>query len=410
MQKSRRHTHNTANIGHDRQKTSTAMETSRCLLHELGLSHCRNKTIAVRYCVVSSATSQAASVAKDRPIRRQGTWRKQNTESINETAVTKLRTWYSHGHARADLALFKIRKGRVENITLKTALNAADCATCNQDPSTYDSFASAQGQIQNPDRLRLHDSAIAYRVTEANKQIRRCYPSHTTLMTRNTCLDILRKSAGRCAYCNIPLQLICGAGVKEQFSLDRINNALPYGVDNCVASCLFCNLASNTHCKRAYVRFTKELGLVCRRKIWRGRCVHSDGLIRCKQCRNAKPLELASDDELSRITRYCQAKYSRLNDQDIRNVLEQQRYKCALTGVRLMFVPELLSIRRASTINHKESMRHPQYPSVDRINNLLPHTPENCIITANSINLGRQSLSVAEFQKWFTWRKSVKFL
>lgn len=72
-------------------------------------------------------------------------------------------------------------------------------------------------------------------------------------------IELLVASKLSCSYCRHSVYILyeCTKD-KEQWTLDRIDNTLPHTRENCVISCLACNLQKRTNSDTAF-RFTKQL-------------------------------------------------------------------------------------------------------------------------------------------------------
>jgi hypothetical protein len=75
------------------------------------------------------------------------------------------------------------------------------------------------------------------------KHLRREIIINKTHMSVPNLIFMLNNSHGLCYYCQKPFHLIpTHKNDSEQWSLDRIDNTQIHSIDNCVISCLECNL------------------------------------------------------------------------------------------------------------------------------------------------------------------------
>jgi len=375
-----------AHVAEDERLCKT-YSRSRRALYDLHHDHCSELPAQPRkrYRIEACSASTQGATKHVRVIRQLCVKKWENSGEIKKQKdldfIEAFCAWHKRGNARADRVL-----RNDENVLMNTKRRPAyqtvqgdgnDSINRNDDAETYPLVLTS-----HPDRVRLLSSAIAYRVVAANSRNRAKFPTCPPF-TRFDAISLLRRCQGRCTYCQIPLQLVCGIGSKEQYSIDRINNNKAYSVDNCAAACLFCNLASRTNCKRAFLKFIQAAGLG-----------QVSGALQCDcdACTTSIPLRTASNVQKRLAARRITRREARVGS--VANVLammERQHYKCAFSGADLMYC----------------ATGHPLAPSLDRVNNLLPHTVENCVLSSECMNLGRQSMTAKQFQNWILWRRSV---
>ena len=75
-------------------------------------------------------------------------------------------------------------------------------------------------------------------------------------------IELLVTSKLVCSYCRCCVYILYNTTKdKEQWTLDRIDNTQPHTRDNCVISCLKCNLEKGNKSDKAF-RFTKQLKII----------------------------------------------------------------------------------------------------------------------------------------------------
>jgi hypothetical protein len=170
---------------------------------------------------------------------------------------------------------------------------------------------------------------------------------------------LIENQNSKCIYCKHELKIMFKSNELSQISVDRIDSSKLYSKDNIYVCCLFCNLAKNDMDESLYKKF---IGVLCGEKH---EFEHTE-----------------QKDIISRITNACKngdrAKNFNLEEtitiDQVRELLVKQNNKCAISGIQL---------------NLAKERSHPCKISVDRINNSLGHTLENCQIVSLAIQRGK---------------------
>lgn len=120
-------------------------------------------------------------------------------------------------------------------------------------------------QIHQLNELYLHNTHT--HILHEIKKKRQSYLVQDKLKKRDSSLEIndiielLVISKLKCSYCTTNVYLLYeNAYDKEQWTLDRIDNDKGHTINNCVISCLKCNLSKRRICDSRF-RFTKQLVL-----------------------------------------------------------------------------------------------------------------------------------------------------
>ena len=172
----------------------------------------------------------------------------------------------------------------------------------------------------------------------------------------------------KCYWCRHHLKLKRGGKFNlGQISLDRINSKVGYTKDNVVLSCMFCNFAKSS-C---------ELGLwKSVIKILRGK-KHTIDFTKCKTRRKFA------------IRTNMETDINKLSTKWFHKLLKENNFRCMLTNLPLIVTAE---------------QRFPWNVSVDRIDGSKNHSTDNCQLTCQFINFGKNKMPNEKFKEWFKKR------
>ena len=188
----------------------------------------------------------------------------------------------------------------------------------------------------------------------------------------------LYNSNNKCYYCNIELDIIIGSKNPNQISCDRLDSSKGHLKDNIVLSCMFCNYAKNISNYTDYHNFINKL-------IFKEYQVDHD---------SSKYNNLYASNMLKSLKSQCE--HDKINCemtlQDVKDLFTQQNGKSALTGIEMY----------PSKIPY-----YPFQPSLDRIDNNKPHTKDNLHMVCLSENMGRNSMTIEEFQDYIQQLKNI---
>lgn len=172
---------------------------------------------------------------------------------------------------------------------------------------------------------------------------------------------LIKQQNSKCIYCGHILEIKLNSNQLNQISVDRVDSNKIYSQENCVLSCLFCNLAKNDMDEILYKKFINTL----RQQKYDYEYEHfkSDALL--KQLISACIYgDTRKQFNLNETITFDQAK----------ELLQTQNNKCAISEIAF--------------INAK-IRSFPFKMSIDRIDNSKGHTLENCQIVLMSINRGK---------------------
>jgi len=228
---------------------------------------------------------------------------------------------------------------------------------------------------------------------------------------------LLREMGGRCTYCRHPLKIQKGNADADQLTLDRLCTDVGYLPENVVVCCLFCNRARNVGSPMLYSVFARCLFHSADEELMR----RVPGLT---LVRDLPPRALRA--VMASMTRHCrEVPGAWLRCSWVREQLARQGFRCALSGLPLAVIAADDGSRNPSTrAGHDVSgarsseapprratvLYCPFSPSVDRIDNGLPHVPGNCHIAALGVNLGRGSMHLAQANRWLSHRRAYACL
>ena len=176
---------------------------------------------------------------------------------------------------------------------------------------------------------------------------------------------IIYKTITNCIYCNVKIYKEKSFRRLADFSIDRIDSSIKkHTIDNIVFSCVFCNGAKNCVDKKIYIDFINGL---------KG---------------NTGYIEKYKNETDKRWVYKCttnsRQKNTPLSSSWVRNQFKKQEGKCFYSSLKMI----------TSEIN-----RFPFKPSIERLDNSLPHTEENCVLVCLGINLGRNKSTLEELKK-----------
>lgn len=185
--------------------------------------------------------------------------------------------------------------------------------------------------------------------------------------------DIINKynNNPNCFWCDHPLKIEIMSNNFSQMTIDRIDNKLGHLKNNFVLSCLFCNYAKNA----------------CEFNIWNELIKILKGELNIINFKKYKLDHIIS--KATNIDPLNKEKCIKINYEWLCYNLTNIKWKCNLTGLPLY--PSLEKF-------------FPWDISVDRINNLIGHSKNNCQIVCRFINFGKNRMPNDEFKKWFNNR------
>lgn len=175
-------------------------------------------------------------------------------------------------------------------------------------------------------------------------------------------LEALYKSQNqKCYYCNIELNTVIGNKSCDQISLDRKDSGQGHIKNNIVLTCLFCNYAKNISNIEHFKKFINAI---------KTSEYSSDNLVTDKYWVRKLYNLIIQRDINTDITKDW-----------IRQQLITQNYLCYHSGLKLVIT---------------ETSRYPFKPSIERLDNNLSYTKNNCVLVCLGINYGRSKNSIEE--------------
>jgi hypothetical protein len=225
--------------------------------------------------------------------------------------------------------------------------------------------------VKHKDKILRHCKEYYNQNYLKNLIKRACERANTKKLDFNIDHDLISKLLNEqsisCIYCQCKLQLTGNIGVRQPdiVSIDRVDSDKGYTVNNVQLTCMFCNYAKNRWSDTEYKTFMNCI-----------KNVNNDGFL--------EDLAYKYKDwrwkHLSRIKRYdknCSITLEWLDGQ-----LQHQNWKCHYSGLHLIPKPGKPYIFQ---------------PSIERLDNSKPHTPDNCVIVCLPLNYGRCSTSLDMF-------------
>lgn len=104
----------------------------------------------------------------------------------------------------------------------------------------------------------LNNKRNSYKGQDKSKQML----NNDLLISLYDLIELLVESKLNCSYCKIPIYLLYNEyRYKYQWTLDRINNDIGHHKQNCVISCLDCNLQKKRINDEKF-RFTKQMKII----------------------------------------------------------------------------------------------------------------------------------------------------
>lgn len=171
----------------------------------------------------------------------------------------------------------------------------------------------------------------------------------------------------KCYYCNIILNTKIGNRQCDQISIDRKDSNKGHTNDNIVLSCLFCNHAKNI----SHIEYFKNF-------------------IKAIKTHNYEPDNLIPDKywirKLFNLIKQ-RDKNTDITKEWIKNQIIKQNHLCYHSGLKLVIT---------------EISRYPFKPSIERLNNNMAYTKDNCVLVCLGINYGRSNNSIEELQNHLT--------
>lgn len=165
----------------------------------------------------------------------------------------------------------------------------------------------------------------------------------------------------KCYYCNVNLNTTIGNKYCDQISIDRKDSDKGHIKDNIVLSCLFCNHAKNISHIQYFNKFINTI---------KTNHYESDNLITDKYWIRKLFNLIKQRDCNTDITKEW-----------IKNQIIKQNYLCYHSGLPLIIT---------------ETSRYPFKPSIERLNNNVLYTRDNCVLVCLGINYGRSNNSIEE--------------
>ena len=182
--------------------------------------------------------------------------------------------------------------------------------------------------------------------------------------------DGLKLQNNKCFYCKFEIYEKNDEKWTKflQISIDRKDSNIGYLKENCVLSCLFCNLTKNASLVEHFIDYINAL---------------KTGILD-KYKDEKKDTQWASDLTATMKTLTTKEKISnQFSSGIIKEMFKNQNGKDYFTGL------SLISSTRS---------RFPFKPSIDRLDNSKPHTLDNCVLVCLAGNYGRHVASVDEYK------------
>ena len=180
--------------------------------------------------------------------------------------------------------------------------------------------------------------------------------------------ETLKNQNKQCFYCSIFITDYNGYKKLSQLSIDRKNNKIGHIQDNCVISCLFCNLGKNANQIQYFTDFIIAL---------------KNGID---------------------IHKYDNVKNDIYWSSQLKHLLDKT---CKKENIENQFTTEMIKemYNRQNGLDFytklpmicKKIGYFPFKASIDRIDNTKPHTLDNCVLVCLSSNFGRSNFSVEEY-------------
>jgi hypothetical protein len=227
--------------------------------------------------------------------------------------------------------------------------------------SKHKYYAENKEQIKTNtlNKNQSYDGTIAILV----KKIRHCNKKrgHACDIDAKHIKLLIKQQDSKCIYCGHILEIKFKSNQLNQISVDRVDSNKIYSQENCVLSCLFCNLAKNDMDDILYKKFINML----RNQNYEFECEYlKTDLLLKRKIYTCIDIDTKKQFNLNETITFDQAK----------ELLRTQNNKCAISGVEFI------------NANVKS---FPFKMSIDRIDNSKGHTLENCQIVLMSINRGK---------------------
>jgi hypothetical protein len=182
-------------------------------------------------------------------------------------------------------------------------------------------------------------------------------------LDKNFLIELKELQNNLCYFCKNELLFEANSEKLNQASIDRIDNNFGHTKDNVKLTCIFCNHAKNLNNNETYKLFINWV--INKIEIKKENYLFNKHYLSqlqgsCRSCDKNKFIE--NDD--NKI----------INKTEIKELIEKQNNKCAITGLPL--IP--CSIKG-----------FPLKPSVDRLDNSKGHIKENCQIVCLAIQHGK---------------------
>lgn len=188
-------------------------------------------------------------------------------------------------------------------------------------------------------------------------------------------MSIMKSQNNKCKYCNFEIfRKTDEKWIKFlQISIDRQNSDIGYTKENCVLVCLFCNLSKNASLIEHFMDYINALK-------------NNDSTEIINKYKNVKKdTQWASDLNATMKTFTTKEKISnQFSPTIIKQMFKDQNGKDYFTGLPLI---------------SSKIPRFPFKPSIDRLDNSKPHTPDNCVLVCLAGNYGRHVATVEEYKQ-----------
>tara|TARA_R110002049_G_scaffold28977_3_gene98672 strand:+ start:15684 stop:17717 length:2034 start_codon:yes stop_codon:yes gene_type:complete len=246
-------------------------------------------------------------------------------------------------------------------------------------------------------------------------------------LSKDDVLELIEEQNNKCVFTDIPLQWTKYAPTQLMASIDRIDSSKPHTKENCqLTSCYMNNKKNNKTDKefkesKEYEMYVNVVMCIYRKHISREVISLDTSYIDIyagvnygnhKCCKFSysvfKAIGIRSFENQYNPTNYinrCLERYRSLDNKkfgsngstitknELLDLIKNQNNKCKFSGVELQWLRDAPGLVKAS---------------IDRIDNDLPHTKENCQLVVMYMNIRRGALTVEEYKETNIYKKDIK--